>query len=245
VLLTISASGICLPPYVVYKSKCLYDTWCPRNVIRGAVYNRTESGWINEETFFDYLKSMFIPQTKHIPRPILLIFDGHTSHLSLKTARLAMDNNIHLLCLPAHATHILQPLDVYTLKYVKAQWRSLLWDHSKKSADKKLDKPAFIRLYAQLYNYALLPTHCSSAFGKAGIFPYDPRVIKRDKFIKTSSSSTTSTGLSRSKSVDFDYHDNGTTTTTTTTPPSSVYTNRNSRLIKYPSDPALFHGKPK
>ena len=128
ILLTISAGGICLPPYVIYKSKCLYDTWCLQNVIRGAVYNRTESGWINEDTFFDYMKNMFISQTKHIPRPLLLIFDGHTSHLSLKTARLAIDNHIHLLCLPVHATHLLQSLDVYTLKYVKAQWRNLLWD---------------------------------------------------------------------------------------------------------------------
>ena len=244
VLLTISASGICLPPYVIYKSKCLYDTWCPRNVIRGAVYNRTESGWINEDTFFDYMKNMFIPQTKHIPRPLLLIFDGHTSHLSLKTARLAIDNHIHLLCLPAHATHLLQPLDVYTLKYVKSQWRNLLWDYSKTNPVRKLDKPAFIRLYAQLYNYALLPTHCSSAFGKAGIFPYDPRVIKRDKLIKISLSSTTSNGLSRLKSMEFDYHGNEASVTTTTSL-SPLHPNRNHRLIKYPSDPAVFSGKPK
>ena len=67
------------------------------------------------------MKNMFIPQTKHILPPLLLIFDGHASHLSLKTARLAIDYHIHLLCPPAHATH-LQPLDAYTLKYVKAQW---------------------------------------------------------------------------------------------------------------------------
>ncbi|CAF2130867.1 unnamed protein product [Rotaria magnacalcarata] len=241
VLLTISATGVCLPPYVIYKSKCLYDTWCPRNVIRGAVFNRTESGWINEDTFFDYLENMFIPQTKHIPRPLLLIFDGHTSHLSLKTARLAIENDIHLLCLPAHATHLLQPLDVYTLKYVKAQWRSLLWDYSKKNATKKLDKPNFIRLYAQLYQYALMPTHCSSAFGKAGIFPYDPRAIKRDKLIKASSRSTTSNALPRSKSVEFNYHDNDVITTTSPSP-LRLHSNRNRQLVKYPSDPALFSG---
>ena len=55
------------------------------------------------------------------PRPVLLIFDGSTSHLSLKSVRLAVENDIHLLCLPAHANHLLQPLDVYTLKYVKTQ----------------------------------------------------------------------------------------------------------------------------
>ncbi|CAF4619430.1 unnamed protein product, partial [Rotaria sp. Silwood2] len=138
-----------------------------------------------------------------------------------------------------NATHLLQPLDVYTLKYVKAQWRTLLWDYYNKNAGKKLDKPTFVRLYAQLYNYALLPTHCSSAFGKAGVFPYDPRVIKRDKIIKTASSSTASSGLSRSKSVEFDY--NVIEATMTTSPPT-LNSNRNRQLVKHPSDPVLFSG---
>ncbi|CAF0786273.1 unnamed protein product, partial [Adineta ricciae] len=236
------ASGTCFPPYVVYKSKCLYDTWCPRNVIRGAFFNRTESGWINEDTFFDYLKNMFIPNTQHIRRPLLLIFDGHTSHLSLKTARLAMENKIHLLCLPAHATHLLQPLDVYTLKYVKAQWRELLWDYNNKNRLKKLDKPDFIRLYSRLYDYALLPAHCSSAFGKAGIIPFDPRVVKRSRLLRKSSSAAAvaTNALPRSRSVEFDYNDNQLPTTITNPTPTS-YSNR-TRLVKYPSDPSLFSG---
>ena len=44
VLLTIRASGVFLPLYIIYKSKCLYDTWCPRNIIKGAVFKRTDSG---------------------------------------------------------------------------------------------------------------------------------------------------------------------------------------------------------
>ena len=90
----------------------------------------------------------------------------------------------------------------------------------------------------------MLPTHCSSDFGKAGIFPYDPRVIKRDKLIKASLSSTPSNGLSRLKSVEFDYHDNETSVTTTTSL-SPLHSNRNHQLVKYPSDPAVFSGKPK
>ncbi|CAF1539086.1 unnamed protein product [Adineta ricciae] len=243
VLLTISASGICFPPYVIYKARPLHDIWCPRNAIRGTVYNCTDSGWINEETFFDYLKNMLIPLTKNIPHPLLLIFDGHTSHLSLKTARLATGHQIHLLCLPAYSTHLLQPLDVYTLKYVKAQWRSLLWDYNNRNSSKKLDKPDFIRLYRHLYDYALLPTHCSSAFRKAGIFPYDPRVVKRDRLVKTSTSSSTvaMNTFRRSKSVGFDYNDNQ-PTTITPIPLQTSYSNKRREVVKYPSNPSLFSG---
>ena len=42
-------------------------------------------------------------------RPVHVIEDGHATHISIE---LAHANNVHLLCLPAHTTHILQPLDV-------------------------------------------------------------------------------------------------------------------------------------
>jgi DDE superfamily endonuclease len=247
-LITISANGICLPPYVIYKSKHLYDTWCPKNVIRGAMFNRTYSGWIDEDRFYDYFKNLFIPQTKHVQRPLLLIVDGHTSHLSIKTAQLAIENEIHMVCLPAHATHLLQPLDVYTLKYVKTQWRNLLWNYNKKNSSKRLDKPNFIRLYAELYNYAFLPNHCSSAFGKAGIFPYDPRVIKRNRLVKACSNQTSSTSLLRSNSIEFNYNDIGLNNETNVdrsniSIASGRISNQCRRLVKYPSDPVLIMSK--
>ncbi|CAF3801008.1 unnamed protein product [Rotaria socialis] len=111
-----------------------------------------------------------------------------------------------------------------------------------KDATKKLVKPNFIRLHAQLYQYALIRAHCSSALGKAGIFPYDPRAIKRDKLIKASSCSTTSNVLPRSKSVEFNYLDNEVITTTSPSP-SRLDSNRNHQLVKYPPDPALFSEK--
>ena len=42
-------------------------------------------------------------------RPVLLIQDGHASHLSIELIELARANEV---CLPAHTTHVLQPLDV-------------------------------------------------------------------------------------------------------------------------------------
>jgi hypothetical protein len=162
----------------------LYAEWCPKNVIKGIVYNGTKSGWIDEVCFYDYLNTLFIPNTKHLKKPVLLLFDGHASHLGIKSVRLAMDNGIHLLCLPSHATHLLQPLDVYTLKYVKQQWKQLLWNRSKQTT-KTMDKRDFIRLFSKLYDDALIPAHCSTAFAKAGIYPFDPRAVKQHRIIRT------------------------------------------------------------
>ena len=51
---------------------------------------------------------------------MLLIQDGHSSHVSIELIECARANDIHLLCLPAHTTHILQPLDVGVFKSFKA-----------------------------------------------------------------------------------------------------------------------------
>jgi hypothetical protein len=161
-------------------------------VIKGAVYNGTKSGWSDEDCFFDYLQKLFIPNTKHLEKPLLLIFDGHYSHLSIKTVRLAIENDIHLLCLPSHSTHLLQPLDIYTLKYVKQQWKELLWERNKRTSI-VMDKQDFIHMFSKLYDYALIPAHCSAAFAKAGIFPFDKRAIKSCRIIKNASSSSTET----------------------------------------------------
>lgn len=38
--------------------------------------------------------------------------DGHGSHLTTEIIKYCVERKIHILCLPAHSTHRLQPLDV-------------------------------------------------------------------------------------------------------------------------------------
>lgn len=47
---------------------------------------------------------------------MLLVLDGHGSHITINVIEFAKSNGIHLLCLPSHTSHILQPLDVGVFK---------------------------------------------------------------------------------------------------------------------------------
>ncbi|CAF1628470.1 unnamed protein product, partial [Didymodactylos carnosus] len=100
-----------------YLGVRLYDSDCPITTMTGTRYNMTESGWIDERVFFDWLDRLFIPHMAQCTKPILLIIDGHYSHLSSRIAKLAKANQIHLLCLPPHATTALHPLDVAVFLY--------------------------------------------------------------------------------------------------------------------------------
>lgn len=44
--------------------------------------------------------------------PVLLLFDGHVSHLTLSVNEWAKERGIILFVFPPHCSHILQPMDV-------------------------------------------------------------------------------------------------------------------------------------
>ncbi|CAF3621241.1 unnamed protein product [Rotaria sp. Silwood1] len=198
-----SASGELLPPYFIYKGAKMWTTSIPKNGFPGSRYNCTETGWIDEPVFFDWFKNHFIPQVSTIKRPLILFFDGHYAHISVRTVKLAMENGIELECLPAHTTTILQPLDVVTLHKVKAAWRSLLVEHNVKTNSGPIDKQNFALLISELWKKHLRKGHCSSGFNKAGIYPFDPLVVSNDKILvppttTKTASATTNTEVSNS-----------------------------------------------
>ena len=57
---------------------------------------------------------------------VLLLIDGHKSHLTLECIDLARKNQVILLCVPPHTTHALQPLDVAVFKALKAYFSQAL-----------------------------------------------------------------------------------------------------------------------
>jgi len=79
----------------------------------GAKATMSESGWSNTDVFKDYMENHFL---KYVHRtdatqPVLLLFDGHTTHTSPEMIRWARERHIHMFVLPAHTSHLLQPLD--------------------------------------------------------------------------------------------------------------------------------------
>ena len=72
-------------------------------------------------------QSTFIPA---LPNAwlVLLILDGHKSYLTFQLRVVAIDNSVHLLKLPPHTTHVLQPLDVGGFALMKVTWRKIVAD---------------------------------------------------------------------------------------------------------------------
>ena len=176
-----SANGDFLPMYIVFKGKHLYDTWC-KGGPEDAVYNCSDSGWMESDQFIEWFQKVFLPATSHLEGGKLLVFDGHNSHLSTKVVDIAVQNNTELLCLPAHTSSILQPLDVGVFKGVKAAWRKCLCDYYDQTRYCNVDKRAFPSLLKQVIESgAFSRANAVSAFEACGIYPLNRAKITADK----------------------------------------------------------------
>lgn len=181
IMFACSASGVFLPPYIIYKAEHLYDSWTERGP-KGARYNRSKSGWMDSNLFEDWFLSILLPYMKKLgPGPKAVIGDNLSSHLSQNVIKECQSNNIRFILLPANSTHLCQPLDVSVFRSLKAAWRKQLlqWKLSNKGCVPKSQFPSLLRETLETINENL-PTIIQSGFRATGIHPIDKtQVLKR------------------------------------------------------------------
>ncbi|XP_038106747.1 jerky protein homolog-like [Culex quinquefasciatus] len=93
VMFAATASGVLLPPYVIYKATNLYDAWTLGGP-SGCLFNRTKSGWMDASIFADWFKSVIIPYCRRFEGSKLLIGDNLSSHLSPEVVGLCEANQV-------------------------------------------------------------------------------------------------------------------------------------------------------
>ncbi|KAJ8968940.1 hypothetical protein NQ314_002032 [Rhamnusium bicolor] len=117
-----NSAGKLLPPYVVYKSKHLWDTWT-ENGPPGTLYENTASGWFESRTFADWFITLLLPK---LQEKKVVIGDNLSSHINVEILDLCRVNDIHFVCLPPNSTHVTQPLNVAFFGLMKRAWREIL-----------------------------------------------------------------------------------------------------------------------
>ncbi|CAH2097797.1 unnamed protein product [Euphydryas editha] len=180
VLLGANAAGDKAPPLIIYKGKNVWDTWISPDAYPGTSYAATKNGWMETEIFEMFFKKTFIPLIND-QRPILLIYDGHSTHVGLNIIEEARKENVTILKLPPHSSHVLQPLDIAVMKSFKDRWDPLLVEWQRLHVGSVLPKSELARLIGKVW--AEIDTQVlRNGFRKAGIFPTNRKEINEDKF---------------------------------------------------------------
>ena len=115
-----NAIGNYLPPMFIFPRVRMVEgllTGSPPQ----SVGHANPSRWTDHELFVKWLQHFVDATTAlKLPAPHLIILDGHNSHKSLAAVEFARTNGLHLLTLPPHCTHRMQPLDRTFLSRSKA-----------------------------------------------------------------------------------------------------------------------------
>ena len=180
VLFCISANGDLCPPFVVYKSKYLYQSWTEGGP-RGTSYGLTKSGWMEDTVFEDWFVKHYVKWAADFRKPCILFLDGHGSHLTYKVVESALANQIVMICLPPHTSHALQPCDVALFRPLKVCWKDVLKSWFRETRLQNVDKAVFPTLLCKLW-VKIKPSNAVAGFAGSGLYPLDrsrvqPRIV--------------------------------------------------------------------
>ncbi|KAJ8878432.1 hypothetical protein PR048_019010 [Dryococelus australis] len=140
------------------------------NLPTGTQVFMTAKGSMTSQTFVKWFDHFAKYKT---PGPVLLIFDGASSHLDANIVHAAEAQEIILYCLPSNTDHELQPLDKRHINHTNME---------DVSADRVIKGYQFGRIFSRAWVKAVTLSNICSDFRATGIYPFDPTAIPDEAF---------------------------------------------------------------
>lgn len=179
----ICADGSFIPPLIIFKGKKLSRQWISTNTPKDWRFGCNTKGWTSNEHGIQWLRGCFEPETREKAdgKMRLLICDGHDSHITGAWIAHCMNNNIVLMVLPPHSSHLTQPLDVGVFGPLKRLMASALESHLSTQLHRMINAE-WLFPFVQAHEGAFSVQNIRGGFCGTGIFPYNPsKVLNRIK----------------------------------------------------------------
>jgi hypothetical protein len=172
----VNAAGWLVPPFFIFKGKNHNQSWYHHHPKEWRIAV-SDNGWTTNEVGVAWLQH-FIEHTtsRTLGGYRLLILDGHESHNSIRFQDICRDNNIITLCMPAHASHILQPLDVGCFSPLKRAYKKEVGALANSSIN-RIDKLSFLAAFTAVYQHVFSSENIKAGFRATGLVPLDPGVV--------------------------------------------------------------------
>jgi DDE superfamily endonuclease len=201
VIQSVNALGWTVPPYIIVKGQYHLLSWYENGQLpKDWRVHTSNNGWTTNEIGLDWIKHFNI-HTR--PRTIggyrLLILDGHESHHSTAFELYCKANNVITLCMPAHSSHLLQPLDVGCFGPLKKAYGKQIEDLIRNNITHVTKEDFFSAFYAA-HKAAMTEENIKAGFQGAGLIPLDrERVVSRlDIRLRTPTPQTSRPGTAQS-----------------------------------------------
>lgn len=180
-LCAMSAAGGFVPPMFIFPRKRMTPQ-LEKDGPAGAIYKCSDNGWINEHLFFEWLQHFAMYTKPSSQAPVLLILDNHASHTSLMIYDFCKQNNIHMLSLPPHTSHRMQPLDLTFFGPLKAVYKKECDLFLKNRLAEKITPYDVAAILNRAYSTVASINKGESGFRASGIVPYNPNIFSEEDF---------------------------------------------------------------
>lgn len=178
VIQSICAAGYATPPFIIYKGRVHISAWYEEaSVPRNWKLSVSENGWTNNALGLEWLKHFDAYTTaRRVGVYRLLILDGHESHLNQDFKDYCVKNKILTLCMPAHSSHILQPLDVVCFSPLKRKYSQRVRDLARRRVF-HINKEGFLPAFKDAFFDVFTKENCQKAFEASGLVPINAQVV--------------------------------------------------------------------
>ena len=181
-----NAGGASIPPYLIFPGKRMLPELLKDATpgCDGAV-SITGKGYSNTDIFSTYVKSHFFKyvQGRDPDQYVILMYDGHRSHISLSLIEWAKQNKIILFVLPPHTSHILQPMDVGCFGPFEVLYQAEVKKFTRQKAGTSVTRYDICGLVCKVYDRALQSDNLRAAFRKTGIYPLEKTVVSEHQLM--------------------------------------------------------------
>jgi hypothetical protein len=188
VLECISMDGRALPPLVIHRGTLAHaplDAWFPPSEeCPDWYYGFTKKGWTDNDYSLAWLTEVFLPQTRQDDEWRLLLVDGHGSHSTGEFQWECLSNQVVLVYLLPHSTHLTQPADLGPFAHLKNHYNKNLKNYISRGRA-VLDRAQFNLLYQETRRTALTRQYIQAGWSRTGLNPFNPsRVLESPEIIR-------------------------------------------------------------
>jgi hypothetical protein len=138
------------------------STWFPEET-PDILYTTSENGWTDNSHGYHWLQRIFIPETQPQRNEWrLLVLDGHGIHTA-----------IDLSFLPAHTSHVLQPLDLGVFAPLKSRYVRQIAALASLDDASQIKKQRYLTCYKMARLDTFTPRLLRTEWKAAGLYPFN------------------------------------------------------------------------
>lgn len=177
VVTCMDAAGGFVPPLIVFPRKNMKPELI-NGMPPGSIYACHPSGWIQTDIFTRWFLH-FIDYTKPSEKdPVLLVLDDHTSHTrNLKVIKLAREQYVSIICIPPHAMHKMQPLDIAFMSPLKTYCAQAIERWLRTNVGRIVTIYQVGELFGKAQLEAATAETAVNGFRKTGLFPCNRHIF--------------------------------------------------------------------